>query len=623
MAGILKNNIKAFDKLYPYVNTMLETAGKNEDKKKCLDKNGKIYFEFEEENYRICSSNPLGEAELLMHNIDFDRDNLIIIFGVGNVEFLEEMVEKSSEGTRIAVFEPNDEVFRYIMKKHDLCNIINSHKLVFFVGEPEDTERYIQFFFESWINLILNMQVISLPNYYLYGDFKKKCIDVVSKIFLRQFANMGNSLEDTMIGIDNQYVNVDNCMLSNSINELQDKFEGYPAIIVSSGPSLDKNIDKLKAAEGKALIISCDASYRTLCAYDIKPHMIASLERGIETYQYYYENQEFPEDLILVGPSVLRPEIFASIPGKKIIMAKSGIGVEGWWKNQFDSIEFRDLGHSCATAAFAAAQAAGCSPIILIGQDLAYTDDKIHGDMAHTKYEGDNKRIATEREFWTKDIYGNPIQTSDVYNTFRYFFENKIVLEGVKIVDATEGGALIKGSDLMTLEDAIKQYCTRDLPYNATDLLEDRNIDSEYKLKKYLQIIDSIDDYINELKEVQKKTQEYHKGIIHYKDYDFDTASEEDLIEVLEILTENNQIIPYLYGEHKNLLNYYMQNIRQTIINVKNLGNKITGKNVHRNWVLQINLIEMIDLASSVVINEFMKIQEFMREKAEKEKKDV
>lgn len=619
MAGIFKNNMEALKKVYPYFNDIYNKAREINDSSICFAKDDIPYFEKDGEKYRGASRYPKEEADILLCDINFDRDNLLVVFGISNIIFLEEVLHRSSDDTRIAIFEPNVEILTYVLKKYDLTELIYSEKMIFFVGDIETIQKYIAFYYEKWLNLVLNIKVISMPNYYLYADYRLECIEKISQVFQRQFTNMGNSLEDTMIGIDNQYVNVEHCMLSNSINEIAGKYKGYPAIIVSSGPSLDKNIGKLKEAVGKALILSCDASYRGCIAHGVNPDIIASLERGYATYQYYYENQEFPKDLVLVGPSVLRPEIFESIPGKKIIMAKSGIGVEGWWKNLFDTVEFRDMGHSCATAAFAAAEAAGCSPIILIGQDLAYTNNKVHGDVAHTKFEGANKP-KKRAEVWTKDIYGKSILTSEVYNAFRYYFENKAIREGVKIIDATEGGAYISGSEIMTFEEAIKTYCTRPLPYKLTDLLEDRKITREYKLNKYQHIIEEIDEYIKELETVQEKSREYHKGIIDYKDYNFDDATEEELIEVIKVLTRNNQILTFLYNEHQNLLNYYMQNIKQTIISVKNLGNEITGKNVRRNWVLQINLIEMIDLASSVVINEFIKIKEFMKDKREETK---
>lgn len=623
MAGILKSNIKAFKKTYPYVTAMIQKTKENEYGDTCFCLNGILYFEIDGKRYQLTSKNQEEEAKLLIRDIDLKKDNLLVVFGIGNLTFLKNVAELSSDDTRIAVFEPNTAVFQYIIKNSDLTGLIGSGKIVFFTGTLSSIAKYMQYFFDNWINLVLNIKVVSLPNYYLYSQYRLDCIEKISGVFRRQLANLGNSLEDTMIGIDNQYINVDYCMLSNSINEIKGKYEGYPAIIVSAGPSLDKNIHKLKDAQGKALILACDASYRSCVLNGVKPDMIASIERGMATYQYYYENQEFDKDLVLIGPSVLRPEIFKAVPGKKIIMAKSAIGVEGWWKNQFDTVEYADMGHSCATAAFAVAQTAGCSPIILIGQDLAYTDDKVHGDLAHTKYEGANKRDDSVKEVWTKDIYGKPIRTSDTYNTFRYYFENKAAVEGIKLVDATEGGAYIDGSKIMDFEEALNCYCTKSIPFALNDLLKNRRIDRGYKIEKYRQIKNSVQTYIEELKQVQRKAAEYHGRIIHYKDFDFDSASKGELIEVIEIMSKNNQMLNYLYTEHTNLLNYYMQNIRQTIINVKNLGNEITGKNVRRNWELQINLIEMIDLASSVVINEFIKIGEFMDNKEAEEKKYV
>lgn len=621
MAGILRNNIKAFNKLYPYVEHMIEEAEKDSCREGCCCTNGIVYFEEEGKKYRVTSEYPLKETEILLRNINFKRDNLIIVFGMGNVAFLEKLIEKSSDDTRIAVFEPNIGIFKYIIKNNSLLGLINSKKIVFFTGPLQLAEKSMAYVFDAWINLVLNIEVISIPNYYVYSKYRSDCIERIFRTFRQQLANMGNSLEDTMIGIDNQYVNIDNCIAANSINEIKGKYKGYPAIIVSSGPSLDKNIDKLKNAYGKALIIACDASYRSCMANGVRPDMIASIERGIATYQFYYEKYDFPKEMVLIGPSVLRPEIFEKIPGKKIIMAKSGVGIEGWWMDRFDTIEFTDMGHSCATVAFSVAQAAGCSPIILMGQDLAYTDDKIHGDMAHTEYEGENKIAESDESLWTKDIYGESIRTTTVYNTFRYYFESKISENGVRVVDATEGGAYISGSEIMTLEEAIGQFCIREIPFKLNDLLEDRVIDTEYRLKKYCEIEEAVKAYIEELLDVQAMARKFHKKIIHLRDYDFNNVSEEELIEILEKMSENNQMLPYLYNEHKNLLTYYMQNIRQTIINVKNLGNKITGENVYRNWVLQVNLIEMIDLASSVVINEFTKIDKFIKNKIEEEEK--
>ena len=59
--------------------------------------------------------------------------------------------------------------------------------------------------------------------------------------------------------------------------EIQD----VPVIIVAAGPSLNKNIDVLKKAEGKALIIVVDAALRAVYAHHVKANLGISLDARV------------------------------------------------------------------------------------------------------------------------------------------------------------------------------------------------------------------------------------------------------------------------------------------------------------------------------------------------------
>lgn len=63
------------------------------------------------------------------------------------------------------------------------------------------------------------------------------------------------------------------------INLLYNRFSEKPAIVVATGPSLNKNKHLLKGLEDKALIISVDASLKILMEMGVKPHLVTSLER--------------------------------------------------------------------------------------------------------------------------------------------------------------------------------------------------------------------------------------------------------------------------------------------------------------------------------------------------------
>ena len=54
--------------------------------------------------------------------------------------------------------------------------------------------------------------------------------------------------------------------------------KNVPAIIVAAGPSLDKNIDQLKKAEGKSFIIATDTAVKFLIAHDINYDAIITID---------------------------------------------------------------------------------------------------------------------------------------------------------------------------------------------------------------------------------------------------------------------------------------------------------------------------------------------------------
>jgi hypothetical protein len=57
----------------------------------------------------------------------------------------------------------------------------------------------------------------------------------------------------------------------------------------------------------------------------------------------------------------------------------------------------------------------------------------------------------------TKDIYGNIVQTGKNLDIYREWIERRIKeVQGVEFIDATEGGALILGTKIMSLKDTIE-----------------------------------------------------------------------------------------------------------------------------------------------------------------------
>ncbi len=613
-----RRNIEVLMKHNPHIKDVKFIIEQIEDRDlitNVIKENENTYFEFNEKRYLLHSKYCNKEAEILIKQINFKKDNIIILFGIGNVDCLQLLFQNISDETKIVIFEPNIFVLKYILQNHDLTELFKSDKFVLIFGDNNIvTQSIIMYFGLGWNNMAFNMQVISLPNYYLYNKYKINIIKEITTRIDTSLKTLGTSLEDMLNGFNNNYLNIDSFLVSNTLKEIRGKFEGYPAIVVASGPSLDKNINYLKNAKDKALIIACDASLNICIENGVKPDAIASIERDEPTYNYYYKGKTIDHDIVLVGPGLLWPDIYSEYQGKKIMIGKVPDGIERWWTGKFDDIEYLNMGFSSANVALAVAREAGCNPIILIGQDLAYTDDKKHSAKTHTEYEGENNSDESDGTL-VEDIYGNQIRTDSVYNLFRYWIEYQIKTDPrLNVIDSTEGGALINGSTIMPLKDSIDKYCIKMLDKHLYDCLEDKVFDPQIAREKYIEIIEDADKQIDKIAEIQKKAYDHYNKMIKFIDISWQEKSETELVKILKKMQNGDKIIHFVYN-NEDTVSFYKQIIKQTIIYVKKIGNEITGENVKRNLQLQLNLMYMINNSSNVIIDEYKKLKEYITTK--------
>jgi hypothetical protein len=103
----------------------------------------------------------------------------------------------------------------------------------------------------------------------------------------------------------------------------------------------------------------------------------------------------------------------------------------------------------------------GFRNIILIGQDLALTGSYMYADGNKIDLNNSEKTLIE-----VQDINGSTVYTYGDYYRYLKWFEQEIpLLQDVSVIDATEGGALIRGSLVMTFEEAIKKYCQGEMNY--------------------------------------------------------------------------------------------------------------------------------------------------------------
>jgi hypothetical protein len=261
--------------------------------------------------------------------------------------------------------------------------------------------------------------------------------------------------------INNFIENIPSIIRSPGVKDLKDIFAGRPAIVVSAGPSLEKNIHLLKKAKGKAVIIAVDPVLTTLVPAGIIPDIVVAIDPSPENIKVFEGNpllkaipfvclMQYTKDIVRMYPG---PIFMNSVPGNIVYQ---------WLKDYWEEKGYIEtFGGSVAHLAFATAQYVGAKAICFVGQDLSF-ERKFHAvDISdifasfHEKDAPDPTKGAVE----VLDIFGDKISTIPSLLVFRTSFEDRIRHFDGTVVNCTEGGLHIEGTKDMRLIDFIERYC--------------------------------------------------------------------------------------------------------------------------------------------------------------------
>ncbi|EJB5834089.1 motility associated factor glycosyltransferase family protein, partial [Campylobacter jejuni] len=287
-----------------------------------------------------------------------------------------------------------------------------------------------------------------------------------------------------------------------SYKELLSKRKGISdtAIIVSTGPSLIKQLPLLKKYANKATIFCADSSYPILAKHGIKPDYVCMLERD-EIVAECFNNDfgEFDKDIVFIVKSVTHPHTIKYLQknNRAFILVSTYASFIQYLK--LDYFGYFNMGFSVAHMNFLLTIHLKYKNIILIGQDLAYAKDGqthsqgfIHANLHNGDYERDLDKFSTT-------AYGGngKVQSSEIWTLFRHNFEKDIV--NIKMnyhittYNCTEGGARIEG----TIEKPFLWACENLLDKNLNKPFEkleplSLNKQNEFLLKAYYKVCKSI-----------------------------------------------------------------------------------------------------------------------------------
>lgn len=393
-----------------------------------------------------------------VHNL-----NLCFLLGCGIGYELTTLVKdlfKVYNTKYLIIIEKDIEMFKRLMEVVDISELIKSESISFVIGYENENiyvaireliENNDRTYFVKSTDFIGNKKIISLNNEY-YSKVAKSIREALVGLYL----SVGNDPFDSLVGIQNMFHNINEIIYNPGVKLLEKKFSGKPAVIASTGPSLDKNVHLLKGLEDKVLIICPDASLKILLSKGIKPHIVVSLERTNGILKFYNDLTE--NDLnqtYFVFTPVVTGDVLDAFKGRKFVIYRD--------YKHFDWLEIDkgkyDIKSSSGNMAFKVAQALGCDPIVLIGQDLAFSKD----GNTHAKGMALGNRVEEHYDRGVVEVLGNDgnmIKTSMIMFPFIKEFELDLSKHAGRVLNATEGGAKIEGTVVTTLENVIREFIT-------------------------------------------------------------------------------------------------------------------------------------------------------------------
>jgi hypothetical protein len=299
-----------------------------------------------------------------------------------------------------------------------------------------------------------------------------------------------------------------------SFRHLLDGMLKLPLVIISPGPSLDKNIAHLKHLKNKAILLAPVQTVMALQKQNIVPDIVMIADPS--DMLYLVDGYDMSEvSAVLIGVSC-HPKFYKRYQDKIISFNVNG-PIDAWMSNIFDDTVINGACGSVSSMAFFLGTLMQCNPMILVGQDLSFSGDKqyskgaVDGAMDVVFDEEANQFTYKNIHSALDDIfkenspnayvgslttlpgyYGGTVQSKPDYAMFHTEFEriadaNLGFVPPTRLFNCTEGGAYIQGFEHVPLLEAIKELETlRPTPLDVQAIFENifNKHDREVRFKK-------------------------------------------------------------------------------------------------------------------------------------------
>lgn len=455
--------------------------------------------------------NPGREAERFAAQFEnYHPDGVLLLFGFGNGMAARMIMQLEHPPAGCIIYEPSLAVFQAVLEHCAIDDLLANESYDFVIEginqEMLDSELREAVNYRNWNFL----QMTALPKY--TEVFEKSYILVQQSYYqciTARKADYFTLTELAQLGLRNSVAAHKWIPEAKCLADFQGMFpKEVPLIIVAAGPSLEKNAEELRKAKNHAVIFCVDAAANYLLERDIIPDLICTVDTRKELKNF--KNPKMPQVPLAITPES-NCKAIELLPDVKPIYVST---ILEYYTTLFEQFGGRltniQSGGSVANTCFEMGIYLDFHTIILVGQDLALADNKAHaGDSELTEED-----VAGGLHL-VDGYYGDKVYTRGDFDVYINYYNMRLAeLTDRKIINATEGGAKLKGAEQMPLREAIQKYCTTEVNVDAIYQQAPKMIDTEEKKMQYYQKMKDSRSYFKKLDRVMKEARaEAQRGI--------------------------------------------------------------------------------------------------------------
>ncbi|EJJ3399275.1 motility associated factor glycosyltransferase family protein [Campylobacter coli] len=428
---------------------------------------------------------------------------VLYFYGFGNGILFKALLQNKNH-QHIVVFEKDIEIIWIMFHILDFSNELQSARLMVLNTNKLEIQDYNELCSSKPFFQFSRIYFLELMSHY-YERFHEDILGLNKKL-AENFKNIilrnGNDPLDALQGIEQFVYNLPQMITHPSYKELLSKRKNLSdtAIIVSTGPSLTKQLPLLKKYASKATIFCADSSYPILAKHGIKPDYVLSLERIPLTSEFFNNDfGEFDKDILFVLKSYVHPHTtkYLQKNNRNFMLVSTYASFINYLK--LDDFGYFNMGFSVANMNFLLAIHLKHKNIVLIGQDLAYAKDGLSHTKDYSNLDKHEGHFQRDKNKYTTQAYGDngKVESSFVWTLFRHNFEQDVANAKknyyITTYNCTEGGARIEGTIEKPFLWACENLLDKDLnkPFEKLEPLS-LNKQNEFLLKAYYKVYQSI-----------------------------------------------------------------------------------------------------------------------------------